>query len=325
MTEQELRERWVQDEHIYSLLGDYVTNRIKEIMQEKEISENLLKIPPIPRTKNITSLVEKAFYRGKKYVNPYEDITDKVGVRFVVLIKEDIKLFENIIENEASWSATKDRDFFKEQRKNPNLFGYESVHYIVRLNKNIQYNETLIPQGLPCEIQIRSLLQHACSELTHDAIYKAKFPASSEALRACAKAIALSEAVDDCFMKTFEELENADNKRRTALNILISYFKELINSNPQESRLTNIILHALMPFMEDNDWKDLKKAISSDDNFLFIIKDKFSKNILYSDPNILLIYYFLKFKKNTLEEHWPLTKQELLPLALDFGETLSTF
>nr|WP_249804714.1 MULTISPECIES: hypothetical protein [unclassified Bradyrhizobium] len=56
--------------------------------------------------------------------------------------------------------------------KTPYEFRYQSVHYIVRSRGDQKLDGQNITAGTPCEVQIRTLLQHAHSELTHDTIYK---------------------------------------------------------------------------------------------------------------------------------------------------------
>ncbi|MCV5435110.1 (p)ppGpp synthetase, partial [Escherichia coli] len=78
---------------------------------------SILKIEPSYRLKDISSLIEKAFYRSKNYQNPYKEITDKVGVRFVVLLTDDIPIIKEIIENFNLWEYSEDRDFIKEKEE----------------------------------------------------------------------------------------------------------------------------------------------------------------------------------------------------------------
>src|SRR5271167_202078 len=99
----------------------------------RKLSSNFVKIwPPQSRLKGPDSLVEKAFYRGKAYTDPYSDITDKVGVRYVVLLTSNISEVEQSINEIDDWEATKDKDFEEERARQPMLFDYQSVHYIVR-------------------------------------------------------------------------------------------------------------------------------------------------------------------------------------------------
>ncbi|WP_265099259.1 hypothetical protein [Yersinia ruckeri] len=84
-----------REKDIYSSWGKLVLQNIQNKLKENEM-ESILKIEPSYRMKDISSLIEKAFYRSKNYKNPYEDITDKVGVRFVVLLTDDIPIIKKL-------------------------------------------------------------------------------------------------------------------------------------------------------------------------------------------------------------------------------------
>jgi len=175
MNQRQFKERYARDIPAYKAYGHYVTGQIMEGITAKIGRPNLpqvVKIDPVPRVKEIGSLLEKAFYRKKPYTNPYSDITDKIGTRFVVLFLEQVDDICDIIESITAWDASKDRDYEEERKKHPVLFDYQSVHYIVRLKADLEIDGVIVPTGTPCEVQIRTLLQHAYSELTHDTIYK---------------------------------------------------------------------------------------------------------------------------------------------------------
>lgn len=51
--------------------------------------------------------------------------------------------------------------------------GYLSVHYFLKLNnKRLALSEYKGYKGLKCEVQVRTLLQHAWAEIEHDRNYK---------------------------------------------------------------------------------------------------------------------------------------------------------
>jgi putative GTP pyrophosphokinase len=89
MTEEEFLERWYRERPLVEAWGKFVA--------QKKLMENIsplvapvradifIRIPAGPRIKQDGSLATKAFYRDKNYENPLDDITDKVGVRLVVL------------------------------------------------------------------------------------------------------------------------------------------------------------------------------------------------------------------------------------------------
>ncbi len=324
MEQEEFRKRWEAEKPTYAALGNFVANTVCGILRDGHNIDldSFWKIRPEPRTKQTNSLIEKAFLRKKNYDNPYDDITDKVGVRFVVLLRDHIESVKSVVEQCELWEASKDRDFIEEQKQHPKVFDYESVHYVVRLRSEQSYNGVAIPAGIPCEIQIRTLLQHACSELTHDAMYKSKAEPCATAERACSRAIALSEATDDCFVKTFDELDKAATPSRNALKKLAVLYKEGTGFDAEASRASNLILCNLLPCMDDSDWQRLPTLLSENAHWFCIIKEQFPYSQLHREPIILMVYYFLKRKKNKLMSIWPLTPRELEPLANDAGERL---
>lgn len=163
--------KWQTEKPIYQAWGQFIVSKIQESLEKQNNIDvtSFLKIPAKERTKQDQSLLDKAFTRGKNYKDPYNDIEDKVGVRFVVLLTEDIKKIVNVIENNKLWVAANARDYEQEIEKEPLLFAYQSMHYILKPRSEIEVNGIKIPLDTPCEVQIRTLLQHAHAELTHDA------------------------------------------------------------------------------------------------------------------------------------------------------------
>ncbi|EFH7042094.1 (p)ppGpp synthetase, partial [Escherichia coli] len=89
MNELEFSQLWEKELPMYKAWGDFVVSNIcKELSENKERDLNsFLKQPATPRIKEKTSLIDKAFHRKEKsYKNPYQEIEDKVGIRFVVLL-----------------------------------------------------------------------------------------------------------------------------------------------------------------------------------------------------------------------------------------------
>ena len=204
MTEAELLARWRAEKPLYEAWADFISLKVHEALQASIAPVSLdyfIKVPVKPRLKADSTLVDKALHR-KQYTNPYEDLTDKVGMRFVVLLTTDIKKVCDAIEGAARqgfWDASKDRDYEKERLDKPLEFSYQSVHYVLRAKDGIEHQGRKIPGGATCEVQIRTLLQHAHSELTHDTLHKPKITAQPGVKRTVAKSMALIEATDEFF------------------------------------------------------------------------------------------------------------------------------
>ena len=66
-----------------------------------------------------------------------------------------------MIESADIWEWSKDVDYEELKREHPEIFDYQSIHYIVRNSEQFIYSGIVIQKGIPCEIQIRTLEQHA--------------------------------------------------------------------------------------------------------------------------------------------------------------------
>lgn len=194
---------------------------IKNLLQDL-IVEKLIKIYPSFRIKDDRSYLFKALYRKKNYPNPLENIEDKIGTRIVVLKSDDIKIVQNRILEANFWVSKVTKNIDQEIEDKPNIFDYQASHIVVKPLESSKNIPAELINSLTCEIQIRTLLQHAFAEVSHDSTYKGPYKNDKEILRRLAKAMALMEATDDYFCNIFSMI--SDEKRHYAL-----YLKELIN------------------------------------------------------------------------------------------------
>ena len=166
--------------------------------------EALIKVGPSFRVKDSASAVEKVSRKG--YSDPVGQMTDIVGVRFVVLLQADLAWIEKAVLNCNSWTPRKDRTPLIEIAENPEVFEYQSVHFIVNLNEDLKLGDFTVPADTPCEIQIRTLVQHAYSEFVHDRVYKGGKSVPTKVRRLVARAMAMLEATDEIFSEATKEL-----------------------------------------------------------------------------------------------------------------------
>lgn len=79
----------------------------------------------------------------------------------------------------------------------PDRFGYCSVHYVVEMSqKRLNLYEHQAYEGLKCEIQIRSVLQHAWAEIEHDLGYKSEIAIPKRIRRNFSRLAGLLEIAD---------------------------------------------------------------------------------------------------------------------------------
>lgn len=93
------------------------------------------------------------------------------GIRVITYLESDVKAVSDIVE--GLFDIDKDNSLDQSQLLGSDKLGYRSVHYIACFDKKrCNLPEYKPYKGLPFEIQIRSILQHAWAEIEHDRNYK---------------------------------------------------------------------------------------------------------------------------------------------------------
>lgn len=323
MNELEFKNRWELDKPIYEAWGNYVVESICDALKEKgKKLDTFFKIPAMSRLKEDSSLIDKAFHRpGKQYSNPYNQIEDKVGARFVVLLLEDIKEICRIVQENSVWAFDECKHFDEDKKRDPLLFTYQSVHYILRPKDNLIANDINIPATTACELQVRTLLQHAHAELTHDAIYKAKRTVQPEVHRTVAKSMALIETTDEFFTSVTKQLNYGPLQEYDVIERLDGLYLSLtrIKSHIQKSSI--IVWDAYEQLIDANLVDNIQSMLT---NPLYsslpdtIIK-RYPENVFYQQSTVLFIYWMLMYRKRRLLENWPFQRESLEPMAVDLG------
>ena len=319
MTREEFLVRYEGDKPIYNAWGCYLKDEICQMLVCRGIKlPSFLKIPTDVRVKENDSIIAKAFLRAEKqYANPYEDITDKVGIRFVVLELSDIDIIKTIIESNRDWHISKDVDFEENKSTKPELFVYQSVHYIVRNRSDISYNGVLIPENTPCEIQIRTLLQHAYAELSHQTVYKSVTEIDPAVKRKLARSMALIEATDELFKEVRREMRAVDEKYISFIDYgnLKGHFAqpvELLNSNIFDFYRDLIDQYDIRP-------GNLDAFITGKSYILDRVAKNDSENILYNQPIIYLLYYMAANYGHATRDKWAFDQSYLDSIYNDLG------
>jgi putative GTP pyrophosphokinase len=295
---------------------------LKPLLDDRALDE-FLKIPAVPRTKLTSSFVDKAFHR-KKYVNPYDEVEDKVGVRFVVLLTDDIKLVEKAIAK-CDFAISKDKDFEAERDLRPLEFAYQSVHFVVRSKIDIANHLGTFSAGMPCEVQIRTLLQHAHSELTHDRIYKGRAEPPPKTRRTVARSMALIETTDDFFTQVVRDLDELDRPTREIWNALAKVYRSRVNQSAERAK-SNVLLIDALQSIAGTDVGDRAEALLVEKPFVADrIVGHASVNSLFRQPAILLAYLGAYESPASLKSKWPLQEDDLRLVFVDVGRNLDDY
>lgn len=168
------------------------------------------------REKDPSSFREKITREGKSYVDPFEDVTDLAGVRLITYFPKDVDKILPIIEKEFVVDRKNSVD--KRKTADPSVFGYASVHLVVSMSQNrLRLAEYAVFSGLKCEIQVRTILQHAWAEIEHNIIYKSSQDIPFELRRKFASLAGLLEVAD----REFEVLRQDETRIRNQIRSTI--------------------------------------------------------------------------------------------------------
>jgi ppGpp synthetase/RelA/SpoT-type nucleotidyltranferase len=293
---------------------NFVLGELYKKLESKANVDKFLKIYPTPRVKDTDSFLEKALVRKPKS-DPLHDITDQVGVRFVVLLLKDIDCVGTIIKK-GPWDCQKDRDFEQERLNKPDYFSYQSDHYVIRLKNDLSISETIVPCGTPCEIQIRTLLQHAYAEMAHDIDYKPSIHLPEDdrkfIRRSLAKGSALIETTDDIFCDIKNTLDEYDFNIHKLLETSSTIYTNITSEHSSPCTQIGLIvtdiyrelLKTIMPI-------DLQNWADNNFTMLSILKSKRNESVFYRDSIVILLGYLVFNYQTTIPLKWPLEMKYL--------------
>ena len=324
MTEDELKSAYEAQKPYLLAWGNMVkVTVLSKLEKSPDLRKTLwefLKIPAEPRVKSTDSFLAKALRRGKDYERPLEQITDKVGIRFVVLLLCELKVIEKVIENCELWEAEKARDFEAERAERPHYFDYQSIHYIVWPRKPVPCGSVTVTMDIKCEIQVRTLLQHAYAELAHDTTYKPSFAVDREVNRQIAKSAALVEATDEIFVQANAKVEAAGAELRRVHDLTAVAYQAAIGFPPvSDLRLTISLLDPYRERLPEITKESLGEFLKKNDFLAEKINERAPLSLFYRHPCILAVYFLVANYPDSVPQHWPTDKKHLEMLYTDLG------
>jgi ppGpp synthetase/RelA/SpoT-type nucleotidyltranferase len=192
------------------------------------------------RAKHIASYAEKIM-RKQKYRDPLHEITDLIGGRIIVKFQNEVEQIEQYIRAHFNIDEVNCTD--KRTELGLCEFGYLSIHLIVMPKQGSRFFSTAqfrTYQNIKAEIQIRTLLQHAWADISHDRLYKTPIDVPSFWRRETSRLAAILEEADKSFEKFAETLDAFSsgymaNLTEQKLNEEIDKFKILFNASEEDA------------------------------------------------------------------------------------------
>lgn len=169
-------------------------------------------------------------------------------MRVITYYAEDVDKVAEIVERE--FVVDRENSIDKRNALEPDRFGYCSVHYVVEMSQErLKLREYQAFDELKCEIQIRSVLQHAWAEIEHDLGYKSEN--------------AIPKGIRRNFSRLAGLLEIADKEFQEIRSFLQSYQNEatekVTSEEFQNAEIDAVLLKAIIT--TDPDIEELNKAI----------------------------------------------------------------
>jgi len=191
-----------------------LSNLIERILKDAEIKVHSVSY----RAKEQPSFAGK-LRRPEKNYGRLEEITDLAGIRIITFFAEDVDSVAEVLSREFGIDEQASVD--KRVYSDPHRFGYLSLHYVLSIDGNrAALAEYRSFSGLKCEVQVRSILQHAWAEIEHDLGYKTETAVPAELRRRFARISGLLELADDEFIAIKKEFvrygEEVQERIRTA-------------------------------------------------------------------------------------------------------------
>jgi len=220
------------------------------------------------RTKKFVSFADKLI-RKNKYNDPLRELTDLAGLRIIVHLPSEVEIAGRIIRETFHIDEANSLDMLS--RLGADRFGYRSVHYIVEILKDkpagIKIPSSLI--GLKAEIQVRTIAQHAWSDIGHDRLYKGACEISEYWKREANRVAALLEAADEEFQRLVEGISFYEAHRPRCLDIECTRHRieltHIIHRYAPKEDSVDLILRLVRLSMEIEDWKEVIRVTNKVD------------------------------------------------------------
>lgn len=271
----EFREYYVSKELSIKAAEKAFRNLIVLLLKEQDFPEPKV----LSRVKDRNECIRKfdGKYRNnlEKHGDIYcikDHISDLVGVRVVCIYESDIEKVSDILREE--FELIDETDKSKELESTVSSFGYKGLH----LDMKLSGKRTKLPEydkfiDFPFEVQIRSIVQDAWSEVDHKLKYKKQTP--DHLSRRIAGLAALFEIADrefetirDLSNKLEEEAKDTSTEIDEDSTILDLFgFLRVANEHFAESTLSGFSLDTLLEDIENAGEKltiaDFREVLSS--------------------------------------------------------------
>lgn len=265
------------------------------------------------RAKDVASFSQKIAIKG--YTDPWRQITDKVGVRALVERAGDLDVIHRAIVADGRltiYDVTDKRDHLPFD-----ALGYSGLHLDVYAPA-----EEADTEPIPCEIQIRTVAQHAWSVVSHKLVYKPHVDVPELEKRAIMRLVALVELFDGEVERVMDKVQSLPEQQAqapapSALLDVVSAQYARFEDTPGHPELSHMVLEAVSAALGADRVTDYASTLQSfvDQNRspLQDLYDDYgprsamatsSDYVLWSQPESLAVLESLENRQHGLKAAW---------------------
>jgi len=161
------------------------------------------------RLKSRDSVAQKLARPDRDYGDLW-DLTDLIGLRVITYFEDAVDRVGELVERRLPVDLSHSID---KRRRDVGAFGYRSLHYVCRLDPGVGPGDGPgdgddgLPAHARCEVQVRTVLEHAWAEIEHDLGYKATEAMPAAVRRRLHRLAGLLELADQEFVAIRRDLE----------------------------------------------------------------------------------------------------------------------
>ncbi len=202
----DLEKRYLAKTPTYSRILDMLQAQLNHELIERGLHPTIRS-----RVKSFSSYYEKILgllAKGKSSEEAFL-IYDVIGLRIVCPFLDDLKIVEEHIGSSFDVFQTE----YKGSEHTFREFGYQSIHFLIHVPQGILL-QCGCEGSLLCEIQLRTILQDAWSEVEHELIYKSDFSPFDEPMKRKLAALNANLTLSDTL---FQEIRDYQRTLQTQL------------------------------------------------------------------------------------------------------------
>lgn len=226
----------------------------------------------------------------------YEAITDKVGLRVVVMFLDELMQIKDEIR--AQFKILKEED--KAAMLEYDRFNYSGIHF--------DAEDSSFP-GLVFEIQLRTLHQDVWAQVSHRLLYKQEEHMSIQLRRRIHALSALLEVGDmncNSILQSINRLPQTETL--SVLNRLECYFLQLIGIE-YDRELSYEIVDSLKSLLPPDSIQFIDTFVENNKQRLFHLYQEYNsagdfRHVLLFQPESILIFALLTTEKYRLKDIW---------------------